>query len=84
LKVLVRILLLAALAVSMTTGAGAGETTAAGDPVAVIETSAGDIEVMLFRSRAPETVANFIGLVTVGQGSRPVTDVVIHSIRLKK
>ncbi|WP_254862321.1 peptidylprolyl isomerase [Halovivax gelatinilyticus] len=35
-----------------------------GNPTATLHTSEGDIEVELFEARAPETVANFVGLAT--------------------
>lgn len=39
-----------------------GESSEKANPVYVIQTSLGDIEVELFKNDAPETVANFIGL----------------------
>jgi peptidyl-prolyl cis-trans isomerase A (cyclophilin A) len=39
----------------------------AGNPTAVIETSAGNLTCLLFRDKAPKTVANFIGLATGAQ-----------------
>lgn len=35
-----------------------------GNPIATIHTTEGDIQIELFRERAPETVSNFIGLAT--------------------
>jgi peptidyl-prolyl cis-trans isomerase A (cyclophilin A) len=42
-----------------------------GDPTAVIETTAGNLTCVLFRDKAPKTVANFIGLAT---GTKDWTD----------
>jgi cyclophilin family peptidyl-prolyl cis-trans isomerase len=47
----------------LTAGLGwTGETKQKENPVYVIQTTLGDIEVELFQSEAPKTVANFIGL----------------------
>ena len=43
----------------------------AGNPTAVIETTAGNLTCVLFRDKAPKTVANFIGLAT---GTKDWTD----------
>ncbi len=44
---------------------------AAGNPVVVMKTSMGDIELEMFKDAAPKTVANFIGLAT---GTKEFTD----------
>jgi len=50
-----------------------------GDPIAVIHTTAGDMRCELFPTKAPQTVANFIGLAT---GTKdwvdPATGKVVH------
>ena len=47
------------------------KTPAAGNPIVVMKTSMGDIELELFADAAPKTVANFIGLAT---GTKEWTD----------
>lgn len=49
----------------------AGGAFAAGNPTAIIHTTEGDITVELYPDKAPETVANFIGLST---GKKTWTD----------
>jgi cyclophilin family peptidyl-prolyl cis-trans isomerase len=49
----------------------ASTATAPAQPTATIQTSMGDIHCTLFPDKAPETVANFIGLAT---GKKPWTD----------
>src|SRR5271165_4702823 len=49
----------------------ASTVTAPAQPTATIQTSMGDIHCTLFPDKAPETVANFIGLAT---GKKPWTD----------
>ena len=48
-----------------------GETKQKGNPIYIIQTSLGNIEVELFQNNAPKTVANFIGL---AEGTREFED----------
>jgi len=50
----------ALLLLGLSVAAVAGEPAAASNPRVIIETSAGDIEIELFESQAPETVKNFL------------------------
>jgi len=67
------LLCLATLALAMMLGVpatgSAGEET--GNPMYIIKTNQGDIEVELFADRAPETVRNFVELAA---GSKTFTD----------
>jgi peptidyl-prolyl cis-trans isomerase A (cyclophilin A) len=64
-------LLICLLAFVGSTSAHAAKTKETKDPVAVIQTSLGTIKVRLFKSKAPITVENFIGLAT---GKKEWTD----------
>jgi cyclophilin family peptidyl-prolyl cis-trans isomerase len=57
----------------LTSGIGwSGEKKQVENPVYVIQTTLGDIEVELFQNEAPKTVANFIGL---AEGSKEFEDI---------
>ena len=64
-------LLIALLALVSSTPAFAAQAKESKDPVAVIQTSLGTIKVRLFKSKAPITVDNFVGLAT---GKKEWTD----------
>jgi cyclophilin family peptidyl-prolyl cis-trans isomerase len=67
------ILALGMLLVLLATGIGwTGEKKQSENPVYVIQTTLGDIEVELFQSEAPKTVANFIGL---AEGTKEFEDI---------
>lgn len=61
-----------ALCVFTATALGAGPAQKKENPVYVIQTNVGNIEVELFQKKAPKTVANFIGL---AEGTKEVIDV---------
>ncbi|MFC1492083.1 peptidylprolyl isomerase [Nitrospinota bacterium] len=52
--------------------AQAAPNTGSANPVAVIKTNHGDIQIELFKKSAPKTVANFIGL---AEGTKEFTDI---------
>lgn len=67
------ILALGMLLVLLASGIGwTGEKKQSENPVYVIQTTLGDIEVELFQNEAPKTVANFIGLV---EGTKEFEDI---------
>ena len=67
------ILALGMLLVLLAPGIGwTGEKKQSENPVYVIQTTLGDIEVELFQSEAPKTVANFIGL---AEGTKEFEDI---------
>ena len=59
-----RILLIAALLISVSSGFAAETTDKKGPLYATLKTTMGDIVVQLFDDKAPKTVANFVGLAT--------------------
>ena len=66
-----KILLIAALLISVSYGFAAETADKKGPLYATLKTSMGDIVIQLFDDKAPKTVANFVGLAT---GTREWTD----------
>src|ERR1700751_3328781 len=61
----------------------AAKAAAAGDPVAVIDTTAGKLRCTLFEEQTPITVANFIGLANGSKDwKNPVSGVTKHGVPL--
>jgi peptidyl-prolyl cis-trans isomerase A (cyclophilin A) len=63
-----------------TSASPATQTTPRKPPTAVIHTTAGDLKCELFPDKAPNAVANFIGLAT---GSKPWTNPTTHKKEIK-
>ncbi|HEX6502613.1 MAG TPA: peptidylprolyl isomerase [Terriglobales bacterium] len=85
---LVFLLLLSTLVWSQTPAAKApthksAESASAGNPVAVLDTTAGKLRCTLFEKQTPITVANFIGLATgTKEWKNPVSHVTKHNTPL--
>jgi peptidyl-prolyl cis-trans isomerase A (cyclophilin A) len=72
-------LLLAAVAANSQTSPAKSSTTAPSSPTAIIHTSAGDLKCVLFPDKAPNAVANFVGLATGTKDWRdPATGKTVH------